>query len=272
MRHAVGSSTPGYCWLSPWFDQLASMTLMHQLLVRAVIVGSAVAALFTQNVLGGIPLPENSSEYLRVQFTRSLYAPSSSPDIVSGTMYFTPQGMVHIEITSPVTQHISLTGKDMTIYYPKERKAFVFSSDNPLSLPFASAFIGATRESMGLSDLGFTTSSVSRSSDSIISTWLPPVSARTSLQKVVLAEVNGVVVRSESFDAKGALSTRAVYKNYVSIMQGQVPLEIYGGWQSKKGWTRENLEFSDPRSVAALPPHLNDFTIPSDVIPRRVQW
>lgn len=125
---------------------------------------------------------------------------------------------------------------------------------------------------MGLSDLGFTTSTISRSSDTIISTWIPPASARTSLQKVVLAEINGVVVRSESFDAKGALSTRAVYKNYIMIKQGQVPLEIYGGWQSKNGWTRENLEFTDPGTVATLPPHVNDFKIPSDVTPRKVQW
>jgi hypothetical protein len=243
-----------------------------RLVVLALIMGCASSALFTQGAMGSPLLMLNSLEYLRVQFTRSLYAPSSTPDIVSGTMYFTPTGLVHIEITSPIIQHISLTGKEMTIYYPKERKAFVFSSQNPLSLPFASAFIGATRESMGLSDLGFSTSTISRSSDTIISTWIPPASARTSLQKVVLAELNGVVVRSESFDAKGALSTRAVYKNYVSIKQGQVPLEIYGGWQSKNGWTRENLEFTDPSTVDALPPHVNDFKIPSDVTPRKVQW
>lgn len=210
--------------------------------------------------------------YLRVAFTRSLYAPASPPEIVEGNIYYSQKGAVHIEVTSPVNQLITLTGKEMQLYYPKERKAFVFESANPMSLPFASAFLASTRESFGLPEIGFTVLSVVRAGDSVISSWGPPPAGRQQVEKVVMTEVNGDVVKTESYAPKNKLSTRTTYKNFVSIQQGRVPLEIYGGWQTPKGWTRENLMFSDPTTIAALPAHLNGFTIPPDVTPRRTQW
>lgn len=211
-------------------------------------------------------------EYLRVEFTRTLYSPSSPPEIVKGFIFFSQDNSLYLEVTSPVSQRIALTGKQMSIYYPEERKAFVIESANPLLLPFASAFLGSLRESMGLAELGFTTSSLTRRLDTIVSTWSPPRSAKTAVSKVVLYEVGGVVVLSESYDAKGVLSTRAVFKNHIDIKSGRVPTEIYGGWQTSRGWTKENLDFSNPETIRTLPDHLNDFKIPSDVVPRKVQW
>lgn len=211
-------------------------------------------------------------EQLRVDFTRTLYPPSSPPEIVKGRIYFTPDNALYLEVTSPVSQLITQVGKQMSIYYPEERKAFVIESANPLMLPFASAFLGSLRESMGLAELGFTTTSLNRRFDTIISEWSPPLVAKTAVSRVVLFELAGDVVQSESYDAKGLLSTRAVFKNHSTIKQGRVPMQIYGGWQSSRGWTRENLEFSNPETIQALPDHLNDFKIPSDVVPRRVQW
>jgi len=211
--------------------------------------------------------------FLRVGFTRSVYQPGGgAPDVVQGNMYYTPQGVVHIEVTSPVSQLISLTGTRMSIYYPNERKAFIFDSKNPLTLPFASAFLGPTRESFGLPELGFTAANVTRRGDSVISTWNSPAAAKQSVDRVVLTEVKGDVVLTESFSPKGSLSTRATYKNYVSIRQGRVPLEIYNGWQTPKGWTKEVLLFAGPTTLDVLPQHLNNFVIPPDVQPRAVQW
>lgn len=187
-------------------------------------------------------------------------------------MYYTPQGVVHIEVTSPVSQLISLSGTQMSIYYPKERKAFVFESKNPLTLPFASAFLGSTRESFGLPELGFSASSATQRGDSVISTWIPPSIAKQAVDRVVLTEVSGDVVLTESYTPKGSLATRAMYKNYVSIKQGRVPLEIYNGWQTSKGWTKEVLLFAGPSTISVLPTHLNNFAIPADIQPRKVQW
>lgn len=210
--------------------------------------------------------------YLRVAFTRSLYAPNSPPEIVEGNIYYSQKGAVHIEVTTPVSQLITLTGNEMQLYYPKERKAFIFESANPMSLPFASAFLSSTRESFGLPEIGFSVLSVVRSGDSVISSWSPPPAGRQQVEKVVMVEVNGDVVKTESYAPKSKLSTRTTYKNFVGIQQGRVPLEIYGGWQTKKGWTRENLLFADPTTIAVLPAHLNGFAIPPDVMPRRSQW
>ncbi|MBU3700234.1 MAG: hypothetical protein FGM33_09565 [Candidatus Kapabacteria bacterium] len=212
------------------------------------------------------------SEYLRVNFTRSLYPPSSPPEIVQGNIYYSQQGAVHIEITSPVNQLITMTGKEMQVYYPKERKAFVFQSDNPLTLPFASAFLSSTRESFGLPEIGFTVESVQRSGDSVISSWRPPPAGRGQVEKIVLTEVKGDIVKTESYAPKAKLSTRTLYKSYVGISQGRVPLEIYGGWQTPKGWTKENLSFSGPTTITSLPANLNEFKIPADVVPRRSKW
>ena len=210
--------------------------------------------------------------YLRVNFTRSLYPPSSPPEIVEGNIYYSQQGSVHIEITSPVNQLITMTGKEMQVYYPKERKAFIFQSDNPLTLPFASAFLGSTKESFGLAEIGFTVESVKRNGDSVVSSWRPPPAGRGQVERIVLTEVKGDVVKTESYAPKSKLTTRTLYKSYVGISQGRVPLEIYGGWQTPKGWTKENLMFSDPSMITSLPAYLDEFKIPSDVVPRRTKW
>lgn len=210
--------------------------------------------------------------YLRVAFTRSLYAPTSPPEIVKGNIYYSAEGKIYLEVTLPVSQLITLTGTQMNIYYPNERKAFVFESKNPLLLPFASVFLSSIKESMGLPELGFRASSVTQKSDTILSTWMPPAAGKAVVGRIELAEHSGAVVRTESYNPKGQLATRSVFKNYVPIRQGRVPLEVYSGWQTSKGWTRENLEFANPTPIEALPKHLNGFVIPSDVVPRKVQW
>ncbi len=210
--------------------------------------------------------------FLRVDFTRSLYAPGSPPEEVKGALYYSPNGRVYIEIISPVNQHITLNGKEMILYYPKDRRAFVFTSNIPQSLPFASAFMGSLRDNLGMPELGYSASTVETHGDSIISTWNPPSALKKVAGKVVLTEVHGVVCLSESYTAEGTLSTRALYKNHASIKQGMVPMEIYGGWQTPQGWTRENILFSNPTPMTTLPAHLNNFIIPADVKPRRVQW
>lgn len=212
------------------------------------------------------------SGYLSVDFIRSLYPPNNPAEVVKGVLFYAGTGKVYVEVTSPVLQHITLTGKEMIVYYPKDRIAFIFQSNNPLTLPFASAFMGSVRENLGMPELGFTLSDVDNRGDSILSTWAPPPVLKQVLGKIILTEVNGVVVRSESFSVKGALSTRALYKSHASISQGKVPMEIYGGWQTSAGWTRENILFSNPKNLNSLPTYLNNFTIPPDVKPRRVQW
>lgn len=234
---------------------------------------SRVTTFFALMLLASVTATTGGTGFLRVGFTRSVYQPSGgAPDVVQGSMYYTPTGVVHIEVTSPVSQLISLTGTQMSIYYPKERKAFIFESKNPLTLPFASAFLGSTRESFGLPDLGFTAASVTQRGDSVISTWNPPSVTKQAVDRVVLTEVNGDIVLTESYTSKGSLSTRATFKKYISIKQGRVPLEIYNGWQTSKGWTKEVLLFASPSTIPTLPAHLNNFTIPSDVVPRKVQW
>lgn len=251
MRHV-------HSWLPMRIDQ-SLMRPMIWYAIQMLCVGSLCAA----------PV---STEVLRVQFTRSLYAPASPPEIVKGNIYYSAEGKIFLEVTSPVSQLITLTGTQMNIYYPIERKAFVFESKNPLLLPFASVFLSSIKESMGLPELGFTASSVAQKGDTILSAWTPPAAGRSVVGRIELAEHAGVVVRTESFDPKGKLATQSVFKNYVTIRQGRVPLEVYSGWQTSKGWTRENLEFANPTSIADLPRHLNGFVIPSDVVPRKVQW
>lgn len=236
--------------------------------MRAHVMAYYALMILTTAVASGV-----GTGFLRVGFTRSVYQPSGgAPDVVQGNMYYTPSGVVHIEVTSPVSQLISLTGTQMSIYYPKERKAFIFESKNPLTLPFASAFLGSTRESFGLPELGFTAANVLQRGDSVISTWNPPSIAKQTVDRVILTEVHGDIVQTESYTQKGALSTRATFKNFISIKQGRVPLEIYNGWQTSKGWTKEVLLFASPSTISTLPAHLNNFTIPPDITPRKVQW
>jgi len=98
-----------------------------------------------------------SLQTLQIQFKR-YYKERNSEETVEGTIYFKSPGKVTVVVNEPIQQWMLFKKNGMDIYYPIERKAFRFITQNPVLLPFFQAFLGVLKKDYGLMDIGYTLS------------------------------------------------------------------------------------------------------------------
>lgn len=210
---------------------------------------------------------------LMVDFSRTVENPGEAKELVAGSLYYQAPQTMMLEVKQPVHQWLFFKRQQLDIYYPEEKRAFhIMSETNPLNLPFATAFVGNSRENFGFPEMGFTVSRTETKDDTLWTTWAAPKQVEKYIKNARTAELKGKLLLMESFTADGKLSTRAIFKSHAKYNAAYFPMEIYNGYQSAKGWVKESVVFSNARTLKTLPDTLLNFRIPPGTNTKEVKW
>lgn len=212
-----------------------------------------------------------SLQTLQIQFKR-YYKERNSEETVEGTIYFKSPGKVTVVVNEPIQQWMFFKKNGMDIYYPIERKAFRFITQNPVSLPFFQAFIGVVKKDYGLIDMEYTLASRQTKGDTLFTKWYPPKKASKVIGDFTLTFCSDKLIYAESKKPDGSISSRTFYSNHIKNGNVFFPLQISTVRHIKSDTTFEKIIYSNPKFNIELPQDVIYFIIPADVSIKKIQW
>lgn len=211
-------------------------------------------------------------ETVSVNFTRNT-ATDASSELVNGIIYFQASiNKVILKVTDPVNQWMVFEGNTMLIYYPVEQKAFRFTSNNPLSLPFFDAFLGMMQDDFGLPSAGFKLDRHEMKEDTLLTYWEPPGGTKKLLGKTIIALVKDKIVFVEIQNSTGEKIAKTTYSNHIQFGLSFFPLEIITKKYHKNVPTIIKIKYDDPQFNTSLPQEVLNFKIPGDIEIAESQW
>jgi outer membrane lipoprotein-sorting protein len=209
---------------------------------------------------------------LQIDFTRD-FSEKESFESAVGTLYYSFPTHITIHVKEPVEQWMILKKYRMDIYYPLDRKVFLFKTENPISLPFFHAFIGVVKKDYGLIDLGYSLAyHRKREPDTLVTVWVPPKKASKVLGDFTLLYVSGKITYAEFKNPKGKILSKTFYGNHCEFEGINFPLSIETVRYTGADSTVEHITYSNPHFNTEIPDTILSFTIPDEVITKEFDW
>lgn len=221
-------------------------------------------------LLNGILLSQ-VFQTLEVEFERC-FREKNTDEILKGTIYYQTSGKVIIVVTDPVNQWMIFEGKQLTIYYPDDKRAFQIITQNLVSLPFFQAFVGVIDEDYGLTELGYTLYNHIIKGDSLFTYWSPPKKVSKVLGDFTLVYVSDKIVYAEFKKKDGEIMSKSLYSNHIRHGANHFPLEISTTRYIGADSTFEKVLYSKPQFNTSLPLKVTNFKIPKDVQIKEIKW
>ncbi|MCK4576731.1 hypothetical protein KAU34_10010 [candidate division WOR-3 bacterium] len=223
------------------------------------------------NITNNFCAPQSLQD-IQVEFIR-YYKEKNTEEIIKGTIYFSSQENITVLIKEPINQWMILGKFVMDIYYPDQRKAFRFNTQNPVTLPFFQAFLGVVNKDYGLIDLGYSLSyHRKKGGDTLLTYWSPPKKASRILGDFTLVYVSGKISYAEFKKPNGSTLSKSHYSNHIQYGEYYFPLEIFTVRYSKADSTVEKITYINPQFNVELPEEVVGFKIPQDVIIEEIEW
>ncbi len=181
-------------------------------------------------------------------------------------------GKIILKVVEPVNQLMIFEGKNLLIYYPESKRAFLIESANPFILPFFQFFIDNTREDFGLSSRGFVFSRYEKKDALLFSYWTPSEAYKPFVSEVVLVHSDNALFMVQTKDVKGDLSSEFIYKQHVSLLNVNFPQEITIKTYENNSVSIEKVNLRNITLNGPLPEELINFRIPDDANIKKVRW
>ncbi len=218
--------------------------------------------------------------FFLIVFTVVIYTVSFSADVscnffretrenskiekVYGFMYFKisendKNNSMYLHVTAPVNQIIEYKTNKTTIYYPDEKKAFIFKYEKKSAKinPMDPAF-----KKIDLSAAGFILAKKERKGKGKREIWVPKEKKKSPIKEIVLGTTgSGAVNFIEIKATDGRIISRMKYGNFMKVGSREIPLyfEAYKSTGSSENF--ETTKLSDPDSKSGLPEELQNFKI-----------
>lgn len=212
-----------------------------------------------------------SLQSLQIEFER-FYKEKNREEIIEGSIYYNAPGSVIAVVEKPINQWIIFGKYGMDIYYPVERKAFRFITQNPVLLPFFQAFLGVVKKDYGLMDIGYTLSYHKKREDTLFTYWAPPKQLSKILGDFTLLYVSNRINYAEFEKPDGTIMSKSFYSNHIHHDTNYFPLEITTIRYIQADSTIEKITYSNPQFNIELSKEVLDFKIPPDVGVEEIEW
>lgn len=172
------------------------------------------------------------------------------------------ENAIYIRVTAPVNQIIEYKGQTTVIYYPEEKKAIIFESQQaqPKIDPMGAAF-----KKPDLSRIGFKLAKINKAGRGIRETWAPVDLMKSPIKEVIMESAgSGSVTLLEIKSRDGKIAARMKYGDFITIKGREVPLfmETYGAVGGAKNYQKTKL--SNPDAKSKLPDEILNFKIAPD--------
>ena len=207
---------------------------------------------------------------LSVEFTRTIER-NNKKEVVCGKIYHTNPKTI-LKVTKPITQWIIKEEKNISLYYPDEKRAIEIKSENPTFLNFFEAFLNANKEDYGLSASGYSIEKSEIKGDTLFSCWNPPENLSKSLGQFILAYKNDKIVVIKNNDVKGSYRIKVTFKNHILNGAAYYPLEITMEQYIKNKFSVEKIVFSNLEINKPFPKEISNFQIPREIKLDTIKW
>jgi outer membrane lipoprotein-sorting protein len=145
---------------------------------------------------------------------------------IEGTLYFEIDHGIVIYVTAPVRQWLVSQKNTLLIYYPDDKYAFRFPMQHTATFSFFQAFLGATSEDFGLSQLGFSLDNNTVRNDTLITVWSPPEHTTGETGAFILKHVGDRIVYAELRNADGTTVSSSCFSSHLKYKTYYFPCDI----------------------------------------------
>lgn len=208
----------------------------------------------------------------RAEFSRKVEGPGGGNRTINGILYFRSPETLLFDIWHPQNQMMIFEGQRLTIYYPDEKRGFLFISRQKQVLTFSQTFLGLVKDDFGLSDAGFTIEAKTKKEGVLLTYWKPPKDMRKVFGRVVVGSKNGRPFYMEGMDSRGNLLFRVSYIDFIQKGSNLFPSKVVMERYDDDGKTVETVEYYNQEVNPDLPGEIRDFAVPADADIKKVQW
>lgn len=208
---------------------------------------------------------------MAVEYTRAI-TEGRTAEVVKGKLFYQEPKRIVIKVTDPINQWMVLEDNKMLIYYPNEQKAFRFSSKPPFSLPIFQAFVGSIKNDLGLSGAGFKLVRHEVIGDTLLTYWAPPDKIKKIMGNTTVGQIKDVFSFIEVHNAKGEKLAKTTFNNHLKYNDTYFPMEITSISYQEKDSIIEKVTYSNPQFNVPLPQNITNFTLPTNVKIKEVEW
>ena len=229
---------------------------------------------FSFTFLLGHTLQASPLKTLSFDFKREL-TEKGKTGTMAGMLHYEVQGArVVVEITQPLKQIMIVKNKVLEIYYPVEKQAFRFTSEERIPLPFVETIIQSTQAEYGLTAIGYTLDKHDVVDEVLYTYWAPPKEAKDKLGPVILGMREDRLISAEVKNPKGHIIARSRYEDHSRIGANYIPMTIissmYG--EGSEVLQHEKVVYSNPQVNTERANTLLNFTIPESVEVKEIKW
>jgi outer membrane lipoprotein-sorting protein len=193
-------------------------------------------------------------------------------ETAAGTIYYDASGNLTIATHSPLDQIMVLSGNELLIYYPEEKKAQRLAQTTLFPFPFFQSFLGVVKEDYGLTELGYRLISHETRGDTLVTLWQPVKQVRQKLGDLTLSHFKTRIVSVEMYAVDGSLSSRAKYEDHVKYGLWYFPLRIATERYGKTDTVYESVRYSNPQFDIPLPDSVINFNMPPGIDIQELSW
>ncbi len=169
---------------------------------------------------------------------------------------------IYFHVRTPVDQILAYAGTEMTLYYPAEKKAFVFRGRDVAGNLVQ---IGTT-EKMNAGDFGFILQKKENIGNQKKEVWINRENNSRLRDFVIRRNSDGAISKVECHDRKGNLAVRMAYGNFFQTNRRAIPLSMESYSAGENGSSSlEKMILEKPKKLDLLPSDLENFKLPEGV-------
>lgn len=208
----------------------------------------------------------------QADLVRDASAGSKSERLEGRVFFDSASDTLRIQVQSPISQWVTVHGKEMLLYYPERRQAYRVLFKGDAAMPFFRIIWNCFKEDFGLRQQGFAMARYDRNGTSLKSMWTPPGALARLIREAILEYEGNRLTRVEYTTARGNLLSRAVFSQHVPVSGYHFPLHVAIRYGSAQGMTDEVAVYSNPRFNAPLPAEVVNMKIPPGVEVKELVW
>ncbi len=235
----------------------------------AVIVRYAAVILLWVGVFFGLVRAQGNSSTICSGFTMTTDT-GTRLDSTEGFVYYA-DGRVIFRVHYPVDQWLVVQENEVSIFYPRSRRAFVLTSEGVVVLPLVTGLLASTRPDYGLGMIGFRLADQQMTGDTLVTFWTNDRRGGRP-GKFQLAHVGGRLAYCLYDDPTNDVRTRTSFGSYVTTSSINLPQSMLTELWTNGRRSYEKVELRDLRINVPLPADVRYFTIPADAIVERKDW
>jgi len=207
----------------------------------------------------------SSINSMTFNFERTI-AINDSIEVVSGTIYYSPEGKSIVEVNSPILQYMIFEKNIWKVYYPEDKYAYVFKGESEFQIPFVDIFFSSLKEDFGLVELGYELANYEFLNDTIISIWSNQKLNEYHLIKLLQVKEKYIsfelIIRDSTFLKTTFLKHYQYNDKFIPV---EISSEIHGHLTNENEIITEKIQITNLSINTEFPEKIKKFEIPSEI-------